>query len=220
MSLPILQRFSNVGCATSASASCDFNLQLFLYGDYLAWAVEQPAYNMQYLPTPQNEIDRIRIELLDPSSGRPMNCWKFNEKSLITIGRSPEQDVEITDPYVSRHHASLVCREGSWFLVSFGRHGVLVSNQLVNEHAAGNELFFRLGVQGPAFRFSVSQEAEDIGATYVATAADTSQFELDEARFALDEARLQREVGEVVESEYFQKLQRLAKEMRSQREKD
>ena len=69
-------------------------------------------------------------------------------------------------------------------------------------------------------KFSVVSEAveEDIGSTY--HFAESTQPEVDEVWFELDENQIEREVNEVIESDYFQKLQELAKKMRSQRKEE
>ncbi len=94
----------------------------------------------------------------------------------------------------------------------------MVANQVVAEHAAGIELIFRLGAHGPTIKFSLAPEVEDVGATYHFT--DTASAEVDDSHFSLDEEQVEREVQEVVDSEYFQKLQELARKMRSQRKQD
>ncbi len=123
---------------------------------------------MQNTSSPLDEVGEVSIQLLDPSSGRPVNSWTFSNQAEITIGRSPDQDVAISDPYVSRNHANLVRRDGGWFLVSLGRNGVVVANQLVKEHDVGQDLVFRLGVEGPTLKFcevSDSDGAQEVGAT-------------------------------------------------------
>ena len=175
---------------------------------------------MQHLSETDGKNQQIRIELIDPATGRPLNCWTFQNRDTITIGRSPDSDVAIVDPYVSRQHASLTCCDGAWFLRSLGRNGVLVSNQQVTEQAAGIELVFRLGAQGPTVKFSLSSEtaSEEIGSTY--HSSDSSFPAVEEAWFELDENQIEREVTEVAESDYFQKLQELAQRMRMQRKPD
>ncbi len=36
----------------------------------------------------------IEVQLLDTSSGRPIKSWIFEKRSQITIGRSPDKDIE------------------------------------------------------------------------------------------------------------------------------
>src|SRR5262245_23205852 len=104
---------------------------------------------------PLKEVGPVTVQLLDPGSGRSMKSWRFVGQSRITIGRSPDQDVEISDPYVSRQHASLILREGQWVLVSQGRNGIVVANQLVLEYPVDVDVNFRLGAEGPTLRFRV-----------------------------------------------------------------
>lgn len=145
--------------------------------------------------------------MLDPSSGRPVNHWEFSDLEEITIGRSPEQKIEVCDPYVSRHHASLVFREGQWLLQSFGRNGVLIANQHVKEHSLEDGMQFRMGVEGPILKFMFASDTYSIGATV--------NFDSDELNYLLlDNLQVEKDVEEVTDGEYFQKIQRLAKEMR------
>jgi sigma-B regulation protein RsbU (phosphoserine phosphatase) len=51
-----------------------------------------------------------------------------------TIGRSSEADWPITDPIVSRRHASLAYRHGQWYLIDLGsRHGTSVNGKRLGE---------------------------------------------------------------------------------------
>lgn len=175
---------------------------------------------MQNFLETECENQQVRIELIDPSTGRPLNSWTFYNRDAISIGRSPDSDVAIVNPYVSRQHACFICRNGAWYLRSLGRNGVLVSNQQVTEQAAGIELVFRLGAQGPTVKFSLTADAagEAIDSTY--HSSDSSFAGDEEVWFELDETQIKREVTEVVESDYFQKLQELAQRMRTQHKPD
>jgi len=67
---------------------------------------------MQDSQSQSDDKGEVAIHLIDAQSGRPINSWTFAQKEKITIGRSPDQDVELSDPYVSRNHASIQNREG------------------------------------------------------------------------------------------------------------
>ena len=41
------------------------------------------------------------------------------DKSVITLGRNPNNDIVIPDPKVSRNHARLVLNEGIWSIEKF-----------------------------------------------------------------------------------------------------
>ena len=153
----------------------------------------------------------VTIQLLDPAMFRPVKSWKFSGQETITIGRSEDQDVELVDPYVSRNHANLQFRDDRWLLISLGRNGVLVANQMVTDYPVGDDVRFRLGTQGPWLRFSTAAEREEALSTVL---IDT----LPAPEFRVDERRVQSEVGEIASGEYFQELQQRAKRMRRQRD--
>lgn len=44
--------------------------------------------------------------------GQPQVRFRLGEKS--TLGRSSSCEVQILDPSLSRHHASILCQDGSW----------------------------------------------------------------------------------------------------------
>lgn len=153
----------------------------------------------------------VTVQLLDPTLFRAIKSWKFTDRRQITIGRSSDQDVELIDPYVSRNHANLVYRDGAWLLVSLGRNGVLVGNQMVSDYPVGDDVRFRLGTQGPWLRFSTGAEREEAMSTVLIDTLPAPEFQVD-AR------RLQNDVGEIASGEYFQDLQERAKQMRRQRD--
>jgi pSer/pThr/pTyr-binding forkhead associated (FHA) protein len=117
--------------------------------------------------------------------------------------------VTISDPYVSRHHASLAFREGEWSLVSVGKHGVLVGNSPVTEHPLDGEVSFRLGPSGPTLRFCTASDREEHKATITVDVETISLF--------LDEEKLHSEVDQIASGEYFQDLQARAAELRRRR---
>ncbi len=178
--------------------------------------------------TRQHSIVHLRVELIDQSTRRLIKTWKFAPKAEITLGRAPESDVEVNNPYVSRHHASLSLRDDTWYLVSYGRNGVLVSGKLVQEFQATDGLEFRLGAHGPEFRLLISQsEVPDVDET--ATTTETIQVDErmlpeflaalteEELKLEIDQDRLAREVNEIAETDYFQRLQSLSRQLRQQR---
>jgi pSer/pThr/pTyr-binding forkhead associated (FHA) protein len=158
-----------------------------------------------------HENGEVTVQLLDPSMFRPVKSWTFAGREKITIGRSADQDVELVDPYVSRNHANLVYQDGRWLLISLGRNGVLVANQMVTDFPVGDEVRFRLGTQGPWLRFSAVAEREEAMSTVLIDTLPTPDFQVD-AR------RLESEVGEIASGDYFQDLQQRARQMRRHRD--
>jgi hypothetical protein len=55
--------------------------------------------------------------------------------SIINLGRSRDNDIVLTDPYVSRHHAQLRLRFGAYTLFdNDSQHGTFVNDVRVHEH--------------------------------------------------------------------------------------
>ncbi len=156
------------------------------------------------------QCSEVSIHVIDPTTGRPIRSWKFEDKFEITIGRSNEQDVEISDPYVSRFHASIVRGDDHWVLLSHGRNGVVVAGHPIKDFSIEKELTFRLGVEGPTLKFCQAEENTDNNATYIFS-------DPNEPVFSLDQDRIEREVTEIIEGDFFQSLHDLAREMRSRK---
>ncbi|MGE0761484.1 MAG: FHA domain-containing protein [Pirellulaceae bacterium] len=157
------------------------------------------------------EPQEVVIQLLDSASGRAVKLWKFRGRESLSIGRLPENDVEIHDPYVSRLHAEVVQRDGQWVLVACGRHGVLVDNQPVTERVLEHDVIFQLGRSGPVMRFQLGRE--DSGCGHTLTLDDEHPL-----FFGLDETRIQEEVDRIAEGDYFRRLQAEARNLRARQQ--
>jgi hypothetical protein len=132
---------------------------------------------------------------LDPTYERVVKSWSFAERTVITIGRSDGQDVEVSDVYVSRSHAQLVLRDGQWVIVSLGRNGVVCDNKLVTEFTLQSGAKFRLGGSGPCLRFRTSGKSESMHTVCFDT--------LPAPLFQIDESKVKEEVGQIAEGDYF-----------------
>ncbi len=154
--------------------------------------------------------DEVLVQLLDAALGRPVKSWRFLDRTMITIGRSPDCDVEIYDPYVSRLHAELRCQEGRWSLIARGQHGVVVQHQKVTELPIDSEVSFSLGATGPMLRFAL--KAEEMLTTRTVCFEDVEQPD-----FVLDQSKVGAEVNQIAQDDYFQKLQSQAKALRAGR---
>jgi pSer/pThr/pTyr-binding forkhead associated (FHA) protein len=153
----------------------------------------------------------ITIQLVDNSSGRPLGTWKFKNRLELSIGRASDQNISVSDPYVSRNHAKLVHGDLGWQLISLGRHGIIVANQRVEQIAATDGLIFRLGPEGPTLKFSeiaLEHTGDNPDATISIGSGGSGDI------FQLDINKLQNEVQEITDGDYFQNLQNLAKAMR------
>jgi pSer/pThr/pTyr-binding forkhead associated (FHA) protein len=157
-----------------------------------------------------NPARTVVIDLLDSSFERTIKSWSFADRERITIGRADDQDVEVSDAYVSRTHAQLVIRNDEWVLVSVGRNGVLVENKPITELVMRGEAKFRLGASGPCLRFRTTGKAESV---------QTICFDVVRMPvFNLDETKVEQEVEAIAGGDYFQSLQRRARDLRKQRD--
>lgn len=171
---------------------------------------------MSVSPAPSTPFPKLVVQLLDPSFEVPLKTWKFAGQSMITIGRGDDRDVEITNAYVSRHHASLAHEESGWVLLSLGRNGVLIGSQLIDRHSVQGETRFRLGPQGPllAVRTEIEDQGLDDDDGPVGTISVEPSMLPD---FRLDDKRLKEEVTAIADGDYFKQLQRKARELREHR---
>jgi len=152
----------------------------------------------------------VVVQLLDAAHGRPVQTWRFANKRQITVGRSDEREVDISDPYVSRLHAELCLQERKWILISRGRNGVVVGNQLIAETPVDSAIIFPLGPAGPSLRFFVPTEETGSMRTL---SFDTETMPI----FAVDNSKVREDVGQIADGDYFQKLQAQAKTLRQKR---
>lgn len=153
--------------------------------------------------------DEITIQLVDPSDGRQLQAWSFEGVDSITIGRGDDQRVTLADPYVSRRHAELRRNESGWRLIALGRSGVFVSGSSVTDIALSADTIFRLGSNGPALRYQM--QSEQSGSATLSFDPECSIF------LQMDRRQLEAEARDVVETDYFQRLQQTARELRRQR---
>jgi hypothetical protein len=174
-----------------------------------AWRVPRFVYFMR--ESPATSAPPVAVHLLDPTFERPLKSWRFVQQGVITIGRSDDRDIEISDPYVSRNHAELHYLDNRWVLVAKGRNGVLVHEQAVEQYEAPGDVTFRLGPQGPALRFEISGAAPENSHTLC---FDTLPVNF----FGVDRHKVEREVEEIAEGDYFRTLHDKAAGLRRRRE--
>jgi len=150
----------------------------------------------------------VAVHLVDPADGRSLQIWTF-ATDRITIGRGEEESIVLADPYISRVHAELVGEGGLWELISRGRNGVYVEGRMVAACQLSPGTTFRLGQNGPTFRF---------GSVPQPTGTSTLCFDPESIMvLAIDRQAIEQEARQIVETEYFQRLQQKARELRGQR---
>ena len=150
----------------------------------------------------------VFLELLDPMRGHAIQTWQFSKLSLIRIGRSNDNHVRLGDPQVSRHHVELHLRDKGWELVSKGRHGTLIDDELVEQWPLQDETLLQLGPNGPKLRFRRSRSAIEDQSTIMRSGPAISEI------LQLDEQRASEQVREIVETPSFRRVRELARKLR------
>lgn len=158
------------------------------------------------------ETGSCTVELLDSVQGNPVQSWRFDDCSRVTIGRASSNDITIIDPQVSRLHVELVYREGAWGLRSLGRNGTQINGSRAEEGQLSDRTVFQLGVTGPRFRFMTV----NLSVSNLATVEEADTDSLDFLN--IDEERKQREVEQITGSETFRMLQESARRLRESNE--
>ncbi|AFZ13830.1 serine/threonine protein kinase with FHA domain [Crinalium epipsammum PCC 9333] len=107
----------------------------------------------------------VTLTLLHPQASTPMQQWEFHNRSNIKIGRSPDNDVVIDNPLVSRFHLELhkvgdLRIEGvseQWQLVNHGTNGTLLNGIVVTRGFVNNDSLIQLARGGPTLKFKLQQ---------------------------------------------------------------
>ena len=157
-------------------------------------------------PTAENRS--VFLELLDPMRGHAIQTWRFSEQSLIRIGRSNDNDGTIGDPQGSRHHVELHLRESGWEVVSKGRHGTIIADELIDEGPLQHGTLLQLGPSGPKLRFCRSGAMGENETTVVRSGPAISEM------LRLDQQETDEQVREIVETPSFRRVRELARKLR------
>lgn len=105
----------------------------------------------------------VTLSLLAPKSSTPLQQWNFEGKSTIRIGRSPDNDIVLDNPLVSRYHLQLeqpAKSGGSWELVNQGTNGTFVNGLLVSRVFLPDNALIQLAKEGPLLKFQLQQSTD------------------------------------------------------------
>ncbi|MBF2098263.1 MAG: FHA domain-containing protein [Gloeomargaritaceae cyanobacterium C42_A2020_066] len=64
--------------------------------------------------------------------------WVFGQTDRVCIGRAPDNDIVISAPVVSRHHAELVVQEQRWRLINRSRNGTYLNGEPIDDVLVSN----------------------------------------------------------------------------------
>ena len=102
----------------------------------------------------------VTLYLLHPQQTTPLQQWQFEDKSLIRIGRAPDNYVILTDPLVSRYHLELQYldpdkQSNSWQLFNQGTNGTFLDGTLVAQSLVKDGSLIQLARGGPTLKLSL-----------------------------------------------------------------
>jgi pSer/pThr/pTyr-binding forkhead associated (FHA) protein len=155
--------------------------------------------------------DPITLILLHPTTGTPLQKWTFHTEPLIRIGRAPANDVVIPSDVVSRHHAELRLEGREWVLIGLGSNGTFLDGERVDRSPVRHGQAISLAPSGPTFSFSRGAHPE------FSPDQTTHLSALAAFGIEIDERKKVRQVSEIAESDYFQRLQKKASELRERK---
>lgn len=99
----------------------------------------------------------ITLSLLHPLNRTPIQNWSFDEKDVIRIGRSTDNDVVLYSAVVSRHHLEIHKGVAGWALQSIGTNGTYLDGKRIQHVTAENGLVVRLARSGPNLQITLDQ---------------------------------------------------------------
>lgn len=147
----------------------------------------------------------ITIELLDSATGQSQQSWSFSSVSRVQLGRSRENDVVVSNPYVSRSHAYLEEQAGRWTAIAISSQQLVSGGRRVQTIDLVPGTIFQLGPHGSSLRFGI--ESVDEPARSGFDFSGTLAFEgPEQPELKLDLDRLSQEVTAIVEGDFFQAL--------------
>ena len=158
-----------------------------------------------------DETSRLDIQLLDLNGEHVTAEWRFESRGCVAVrvGRAHDNDVIISDRYVSRYHAEIRYAAGTWNVHSLGRHGMFHGGAAIESgyrlRAGKQEL--QLGGTGMTLRLHVDPPEEGDASTKAELT--TMLFADRHAPFAIsiDEDDKSKTVDEIANGDFFQALQ-------------
>lgn len=101
----------------------------------------------------------ITLTLLHPVQLTPVQCWTFEDESVIRIGRSTDNHVVLYSAVVSRHHVEIRCTSSVWVVASLGANGTYVDGKRIEQVPIKNGMIIRLARSGPNIQIHVGASA-------------------------------------------------------------
>lgn len=107
----------------------------------------------------------VTLTLLHPQQKTPLQEWRFENESVIRIGRSADNHVVLANPLVSRHHLELrqidpAPNHSSWQLINQGTNGTFLDGILVSQSLVTDNSLIQLARSGPTLKFQAESRGK------------------------------------------------------------
>ena len=152
-----------------------------------------------------------RLELLDADQHHALQTWPLDATRQLSLGRARTNDIVLASPLVSRQHATMRFVDGVWVIEAQSELGVWWRGGLRSRVALEAGIAFALGEHGPRLRLArtvVTIDDFDAGSTIRFRPENLGVLNL-------DTARRDKEVAEIVESDFFRHLEKRAGTLRA-----
>ncbi|AFY56302.1 protein kinase domain with FHA domain [Rivularia sp. PCC 7116] len=105
----------------------------------------------------------ITLTLLEAQNKTPIKDWRFEESSVIRVGRAADNDVVLDSNLVSRYHLELINKSplgnaDSWEVISKGTNGTFVNGVLITQGTLPDNCFVQLARGGPILKWEVLKQ--------------------------------------------------------------
>ena len=151
-----------------------------------------------------------RLELLDADRHHALQAWPLDASREVSLGRARTNDIVLASPLVSRQHARMRLVESCWVIEAQSELGVWWRGGLRSRVALEVGVAFALGEHGPTLRLAREAPLQVFGSE------STMRFRPENLGIlVLDSARRDKEVAEIVESDFFRHLEQRASKLRA-----
>ena len=91
----------------------------------------------------------------------PSLRWVFSGDVPLQIGRSPENDIYLDHPELSRNHCTVFFADGAWQCSDLSRNGIFVGGERVPHVHLTEGVVVQLSFGGPRLRFTLEAAASE-----------------------------------------------------------
>ncbi len=127
----------------------------------------------------------ITLTLLEAQNKTPLENWRFDESSVIRVGRAADNDIVLDSNLVSRYHLELrntnrADNTESWEIISKGTNGTFLNGVLVTQVPLPDNCFVQLARGGPILKLELlepEQQQQPKSAQIPASASESCTHE-------------------------------------------